>query len=108
MNGVSIMKSGNQPKRANFRSFGESTQADWELIHSQYMDHASRLPDRIMAHLRLLEGDFGGFPVDRLTHCLQTATRAHQAGEDEEDVVCALLHDSGEPPGSSNHADGAA
>jgi predicted HD phosphohydrolase len=29
-----------------------------------------------MAHLKLLEGDYGGFPVDRYTHSLQTATRA--------------------------------
>ena len=29
-----------------------------------------------MTHLRLLDGDYGGFNVDRLTHSLQTATRA--------------------------------
>lgn len=32
-------------------------------------------------------------PVDNYTHCLQTATRAHLAGEDESAVVLALLHD---------------
>jgi predicted HD phosphohydrolase len=47
----------------------------------------------------LLEGDCGGFPVDRLTHCLQTATLAHQDGKDEEYVVCALLHDIGDTLG---------
>jgi predicted HD phosphohydrolase len=61
-----------------------------------------------MEHLQLLEGDFGGFPVDRFTHCLQTATRAHRDGKDEEYVVCALLHDIGDTLGTYNHADVAA
>jgi hypothetical protein len=52
---------------------------------------SKKLPDRLVAHLKLLGGDFGGFPVDRLEHCLQTATRAYQAGRDEEYVVCALF-----------------
>ena len=50
----------------------------------------------------------GGFPVDRLRHSLQTATRAHQAGESEEYVVAALLHDIGDTLGSYNHPDVAA
>jgi predicted HD phosphohydrolase len=40
-----------------------------------------------------------------LEHCLQTATRAFQAGRDEEYVVCALLHDIGDTLGPHNHAD---
>ena len=39
-------------------------------------------------HLRLLDGDFGGFQVDRLTHSLQTATRAYRANRDD----VPLLH----------------
>ena len=61
-----------------------------------------------MAHLELLRGDFGGFPVDRYTHSLQTATRAFRDGRDEEYVVCALLHDIGDTLGSFNHPDIAA
>jgi predicted HD phosphohydrolase len=34
--------------------------------------------------------------VDRLTHSLQTASRAWRDGRDEEYVVCALLHDIGD------------
>ncbi|MGL1503038.1 HD domain-containing protein, partial [Vibrio parahaemolyticus] len=41
----------------------------------------------------------------RLEHSVQTATRAHRAGMDEEYVVCALLHDIGDTLGSANHAD---
>jgi predicted HD phosphohydrolase len=47
-------------------------------------------------------------PADRLTHSLQTATLAYRAGEDEEYVVCALLHDLGDTLGTYNHADIAA
>ena len=37
--------------------------------------------------LRLLDGDYGGFAVDRLQHSLQTENLEHGAGEDEEYVV---------------------
>jgi predicted HD phosphohydrolase len=63
---------------------------------------------RVLDHLRLLDGDFGGFPVDRLTHSLQTATRAYRDGRDEPYVVMALLHDIGDTLGASNHPDIAA
>lgn len=92
-------------ERAAFTSIETSTPADWQIIIGQLKPYARQLPDRVMAHMKLLEGDFGGFPVDRLTHCLQTATRAHRAGEDEEYVVCALLHDIGDTLGTYNHAD---
>jgi predicted HD phosphohydrolase len=66
------------------------------------------LPERLLTHLRLLDGDFGGFAVDRLTHSLQTATRAYRANRDDEYVFCALVHDIGDTLGPSNHADVAA
>jgi predicted HD phosphohydrolase len=81
---------------------------DWQVIASSFGEFAKGLPDRILSHLKMLEGDFGGFPVDRLTHCLQTATLAHRDGKDDEYVVCALLHDIGDTLGTYNHADVAA
>lgn len=94
--------------RAQFQAMTEGTQDDWQLIGGELKRFSEELPDRLIAHLKLLQGDFGGFPIDRLEHCLQTATRAHQAGRDEEYVVCALLHDIGDTLGPSNHADIAA
>ena len=91
--------------RAAFTSMERSTIEDWAIIGTSFLPFAQKLPDRILAHLRLLDGDYGGFAVDRLTHSLQTATLAHRAGEDEEYVVCALLHDIGDTLGSFNHAD---
>ena len=95
-------------ERATFTDMAQSTSEDWQIIAGEFLDFASALPDRIMTHLQLLAGDFGGFAVDRLTHSLQTATLAHRDGRDEEYVVCALLHDIGDTLGSYNHPDIAA
>lgn len=94
--------------RATFSDMQQSTADDWKIIGNEFKSFAAALPDRVLAHLRLLAGDCGGFPVDRLTHSLQTATRAHRDGRDEEYVVCALLHDIGDTLGSYNHPDIAA
>ncbi|RQP25622.1 HD domain-containing protein [Piscinibacter terrae] len=94
--------------RAHFTRMQDSTREDWQLIGGEFMHFAKGLPERVVAHLKLLEGDYGGFPVDRYTHSLQTATRALRDGRDEEYVVCALLHDIGDTLGSFNHPDIAA
>jgi len=94
--------------RAGFTRMQDSTADDWRLIGAEFAGFSRTLPDRILAHLKLLEGDYGGFPVDRYTHSLQTATRALKAGRDDEYVVCALLHDIGDTLGSFNHFDIAA
>jgi len=94
--------------RATFTRMDACTKADWDLIVPEAMKMARSLPDRVLDHLRLLDGDFGGFPVDRLTHCLQTATLALNDGRDDEYVCCALLHDIGDTLGSFNHPDIAA
>ena len=94
--------------RANFTRMQDSTQADWQVIGGEFMAFAQNLGPRVLSHLKLLEGDYGGFPVDRYTHSLQTATRALRDGRDQEYVVCALLHDIGDTLGSFNHPDIAA
>lgn len=94
--------------RAKFTRMQDSTKADWKVISGEFMQFSHTLPDRVMAHLKLLDGDFGGFPVDRSTHCLQTATRALRDGRDDEYVICALLHDIGDTLGTFNHPDIAA
>jgi len=92
-------------ERATFDCMQASTADDWRKIGAQFAPFAQKLPDRLMAHLRLLEGDDGGFPIDRYAHSLQTATRALRDGRDEEYVVCALLHDIGDTLGTYNHFD---
>jgi predicted HD phosphohydrolase len=90
-------------KQATFTRFDECTKEDVDIVLENHKEFAAGLPDRVLEHLRLLDGDFGGFKVDRLEHSLQTATRAHRDGKDEEYVVCALLHDIGDTLGSYDH-----
>ena len=92
-----------EPPRARFASFTESTKEDWELISPQ-LDRAQALvPDRVLGLLEGLRDDHGGFPIDRLEHSLQTATRAERDGRDDEYVLCALLHDIGDTLAPFNH-----
>ena len=89
--------------RAKFSTFAESTAEDWAIIAPLLNVTQSFVPDRVLTLLRDLKNDHGGFPVDRLEHSLQTATRAERDGRDEEYVLCALLHDIGDTLSPFNH-----
>ena len=92
-------------ERATFNSMAEGTQEDWDKIATSQLEFYPGLTDRVLTHFKLLGGDFGGFQVDRLTHSLQTATRAYRSGRDDEYVACALLHDIGDTLATFNHPD---
>ena len=95
-------------QRAKFVQMDKSTAEDWQAIGVEFSKFSKGLADRVLGHLRLLDGDFGGFPIDRFSHSLQTATLALRDGRDDEYVVCALLHDIGDTLGCFNHPDIAA
>ena len=99
------MADGDAPTRAKFTAMTEATEADWAAIARASAPHRGELADRLLAHLMLLDNDHGGFAVDRLEHSLQTASRAHRDGRDEEYVVCALIHDIGDILLPANHAE---
>lgn len=94
--------------KTSFSKMSDSSADDWQIIMHEQLNFIAKLPDRILTHLELLRGDYGGFPIDRLEHCLQTANLAAEGGEDDEYIVCALLHDIGDTLGSVNHPDVAA
>jgi predicted HD phosphohydrolase len=94
--------------RAQFHDMQQGTQQDWDVIMSHLVPFSKNGGARVLDHLRLLDGDCGGFAVDRLQHSLQTATRAHRDGRPEDYVVMALLHDIGDTLGAYNHPDIAA
>jgi predicted HD phosphohydrolase len=94
--------------RAQFHAMVDGTQEDWMKVGMAAMSFNKGLADRVIAHLKLLEGDCGGFAVDRMEHSLQSASLAHRDWMDEEYVVCALLHDIGDTLASQNHAELAA
>ena len=66
--------------QAQFRAMTEADASDWGIIADHMKGFMAELPQRIITHLELLRGDYGGYPVDRLEHCLQTATRALRRG----------------------------
>jgi len=94
--------------KAKFHAMTEGTAEDWQAIAGYTLASSAGLADRTLEHLRALASEEGGFAVDRLTHSLQTATRAARANRDDEYVFCALLHDIGDLLGPYNHADIAA
>ena len=91
-----------------FTAMRDGTREDYQKIGRHSLEFFQGLPGRVLTHLQLLAGDTGGYAVDRLTHSLQSATRAQRDGQDDEYVVCALLHDIGDTLASTNHADLAA
>jgi predicted HD phosphohydrolase len=91
-----------------FRRMADGTREDYLLLEEYERDFAAGLPDRVLAALDRLDHSFQGYPVTRLQHSLQTATRAEAAGADEELVLGALLHDVGDDLSPYNHAELAA
>lgn len=84
------------------------TKEQWDFTNQCFEELVSGLTDRIVKTLLDLGGHKMGSQVDRLEHCLQTATRAFRDGADEEMVVCALLHDIGDDLAPYNHGQMAA
>jgi predicted HD phosphohydrolase len=91
-----------------FTRMQDATREDYQVIGRHSLSFFAGLPDRILSHLKLLDSDTGGYAVTRLTHSLQSATRAERDGRDEEYVVCALMHDIGDTIACANHSDLAA
>ena len=94
--------------RAKFTQMKDGDADDYSIIAASNAEDYDHLADKVLDHLRMLEHDYGGFQVTRLTHCLQTATRAYRDGKDDEYVVCALIHDIGDNLAPANHAELAA
>ena len=79
-----------------------------EICVSGQARNQAMVADNALHLLQILERDHGGFPVNRLEHSLQTATRAQRDGRDDDYVVCALLHDIGDTLSPYSHPDIAA
>lgn len=93
--------------QVSFTRMDEGTKADYDLIAAfEETEHAG-YADRVLGWLRAMDAP-SPYQVTRLEHSLQTATRAHRGGEDEETVVCALLHDIGDVLAPGNHSEVAA
>jgi predicted HD phosphohydrolase len=89
-------------------SMAERTQEEWDILSAEWREAQGGLADRVLDHLRELDREKSVFPLTRLGHSLQVATRAARAGRDDEYVFCALIHDIGDTLAAYNHADLAA
>ena len=95
-------------RTVGFTQMKDGTREDYELLEIHEREYLRELPDRILASLSRLTAGLGGYPVTRLEHSLQTATRARRDGADEELIVAALIHDIGDDLAPYSHAEVAA
>jgi predicted HD phosphohydrolase len=95
--------SDNGAMAATFTRMDESTAEQWAEIERESEANIARTADRILGLLRSLADITDGFATDQLTHCLQTATLAEEAGADKELVVASLCHDIGKAVSVPNH-----
>jgi len=82
----------------------DGTREDYALLDRAERDYVRGLPDRLLAALARLDHSLLGYPVSRLGHSLQAATRALRAGADDELIVAALIHDIGDDLAPYNHS----
>ncbi|HXW73343.1 MAG TPA: HD domain-containing protein [Steroidobacteraceae bacterium] len=92
----------------SFRRMADGTRADYLLLDESERRYATGLGTRVLEALGKLDHSLEGYPVSRLQHSLQAATRALRDGTDEELIVAALLHDIGDELAPYNHAEFAA
>ena len=92
----------------SFRQMQDGTKEDYLLLDESEKKYAVGLGQRVLQSLRKLDHSLEGYPVSRLGHSLQAATRALRDNADEELIVAALIHDIGDELAPYNHAEVAA
>ncbi len=94
------------------RNFGRLDQAkdeDLALIVAEAEIHPPQPADHVLQLFRSLEHvPAKGHPINVYQHGLQSATLAMEAGEDDEYIAVALLHDIGDEIAPHNHGQFAA
>lgn len=88
-----------------FTRMDRGTVADYALLDELAVPYIAQTGQRALAYLEGLADGLLGYRIDRYQHSLQTATRALRAGECEEIVVAALLHDIGDALAPENHGE---
>jgi predicted HD phosphohydrolase len=88
---------------SGFTRLDQTTADDLAAIAHDTIAFQPEVADHVLAMLRALEHVVVGFPVDQLTHNLQTAALAERDGADDEMVVAALCHDVGKAVSIPNH-----
>ena len=86
----------------------DGTHEDYLLLDESERGYAESLGERVLEALKKLDHSLYGYPVTRLQHSLQAATRAVRDGADDEMIAAALLHDIGDELAPYNHSEMAA
>jgi predicted HD phosphohydrolase len=95
-------------RTVSFRRMQDGTREDYLLLDESERKYSASLAARVLESLGKLDHSLYGYPVSRLEHSLQVATRAMKDGADEELIVAALIHDLGDELAPYNHAEFAA
>ena len=91
-------------KTVSFTAMKDGTREEYALLAQLEKPFLSRTADRVLDELRRAdEVTLEGYKISRLTHGLQSATRAMRDGADIDWVVGALLHDIGDGLAPQNH-----
>lgn len=93
-----------ESETVSFIRMEDGTFEEYQHLDRIYQKLNHGLADNLIANLKLLKGDKMGYQIDRYEHSLQSATRAMRDGQDEELIVCALLHDVGDLLAPENHS----
>ena len=94
-------------QQVTFTRMDEGTAEDYQLTRVEEDAMIAAFPDSVLGWLEEMDVP-SAYQVTRYEHSLQAATRAHRAGEDEEMIVAALLHDVGDVLAPANHSEVAA
>jgi predicted HD phosphohydrolase len=95
-------------RQVAFTRMIDGTAEEYAYLDRLEQDYRAGLPDRLLAALRALDDSLSGYRVTRLEHSLQAATRALRAGEPDEMIMAALLHDIGDTLAPYSHSELAA
>jgi predicted HD phosphohydrolase len=95
-------------KTVKFTTMEAGDAQDYAYLDELEDRYKEGLVGRLMASLDKLEDSLSGYKVSRLEHVLQAATRAHRAGESDEWIAAALLHDIGDELAPYSHSEMAA
>ena len=91
--------------KVKFTEMKHGTKDDYLLLDKHEKKYIEGTADRILKFMSGLTQTLEGYQVSRLEHSLQSATKALKAGEDEEIIVAALLHDIGDELAPMNHSE---
>ena len=93
-----------ETRTVGFTQMKDGTKEDYLLLEELERSYLSLTADRVLEELhRHGKVTLEGYRISRLTHGLQSATRAERDGADMDWIVGALLHDIGDGLAPQNH-----